>query len=281
MAQETITMPTGFAVVVRGMKAKEMSLLADEQLMKKAKKGRSPIDPLLTNCTLEVIDAGPYAGVAVGPGVTVPWSSILLCDRFHALLRVRACTWGDGYEFKVRCPNATCSHHEKPFIWEVPLSGLEVKPLPEAMVALVRQGQNWYPLQLGGKEVHLKILTGADELRSQRIAGQFDSSEALLAQVASRVLAIEGVKLPKDDREQENNLKKIIAWVGELEIDELRTAQDVINERDGGIETTTKVACPKCEEEFVIEIPFALQGFLLPDRKKKAEPASTASTTPD
>ncbi len=150
MSIEVVECPSGLTLTVRNMKAKEMALLADDgtdedgahSKKKKKARRRNPITSILTGTVLEVNDVGPYppewAKAGVIPTKDVPgtgmlsFPELLLCDRFYTLMRARAATWGDDYEFRVRCRDKTCDRYKKPFLWSIPLSELEVKPLPAA-----------------------------------------------------------------------------------------------------------------------------------------------------
>lgn len=250
MAQETIVMPSGFAGVVRGLKAKEMSSLADGKATLKA--GGHPLDPVYAGCWLETTDVGPYAGYGVEIGKPVNWSHILMCDRFWAFLRIRACTWGDGYEFKVRCPNTDCVRHKKAFVWDIPLSKLEFKKLPDASIAKVKAKDLIFPFQLGGTNATFKLLQGKDEAGIGKIEDDTPGDKKLLAQAASRLVTVEGVK-PDE----------LIEWIGNLDWPDLVAMSKAFDDVDGGVETRTQIACPECETEWSSDVPFDVQSFLL------------------
>lgn len=265
----TIVCPSGLQLQIRGMKAKELALLAaggeddgEEKVAKKKGKNTAPanpIGPILAQCS-EVIDAGPY---------TPPfsWSKVLIADRFFALLQIRIATWGSDYEFKVRCRDASCTRHKKPFVWAEDLSALEIKALPDDSRAKVRNGDLTFEFELGGKRAKFALQTGADE---SRVLPSVPRHKELLAQLAGRLTYVEGQDVTKWDA--------LLDWIGELDMPEVVNAREHFDDVDGGVQTNTMVACPDCELEFDVPIPFEALGFLLPERKTSASrPASTSA----
>lgn len=251
MTTETITTPSGMVGVVRNIKAKEMSILADAKGHKK--KDTHPLDAVFAGCWLETIDPGPYGEYGVKAGTTpIPWGKILMGDRFWTFLRVRACTWGDGYEYRVRCRSADCVGNRKPFVWEIPLSKLAFKELPAASRAKVAKKDLTFDITVGGKAAKFKLLTGDDEKNLGKVDDDIESHKALLAQAASRLISVDGV-LPDD----------LIDWIGELDWPGLTATSKQFDEVDGGVETRTTIVCPHCELEWQSDIPFDVESFLL------------------
>lgn len=269
--QETITCPSGLKLLLRNMKAKELSLLAagseeDDGKQKAAKKRdktvtRNPTDAILTGCTLEVVDLGPYKA-------PFNWKDVLIADRFVALLRVRVCTWGAGYEFRIRCKDVECVHHKKPFLWEEDLDGLEIKALPQTSIDKVKANDLIFEIELAGKKSKFKLLQGKDEGRS---LPEVPKHKVVLAQVASRLIYVEGQDVTKWD--------ELLDWVGEIDLPELVAAKELFESVDGGVQTNTVVECPGCGLEFDTPIPFGAQAFLLPD--KRTTPSKQSSTGTD
>jgi len=283
MATETIECPSGLIITIRNMKAKEMALLADDgsdedegrehvYSRKKNKKAqrRNPITSILQGCVLEVNNVGSYppdwatAGViatkdATGAG-RLSFPELLLADRFYALTRVRAATWGDGYEYRVRCKDKRCERYAKPFLWEIPLSDLETKALPEASRKRLTEKNLTFEMTLGGKKAKFKIQQGLDEMSAPDLT-DIPRSQIFLSQCASRLIYVEGVDV--------TNFEDVMAFVGDLDMLEVRSATNLYDEVDGGIETNTMAQCPKCGMEFDVAVPFDGPSFLLPDRKTR------------
>lgn len=293
MPTETIECPSGLKLNIRNMKAKEMALLADdgsddgdekrERVHSKKKKKaqrRNPITSILQGCVTEVLDVGSYppdwatAGLVATKDVTGPgrlsFPEMLLADRFYALTRIRAATWGDDYEFRVRCKDKMCERYAKPFLWEIPLSDLATKDLPPASRERLKAKALTFEMQLGGKLAKFKIQQGLDEMNAPDLS-DIPKSQIFLAQCASRLIFVEGVDVTDFDA--------LLEWVGDLDMIAVRDATNLYDEVDGGIETNTMAECPKCGMEFDVAVPFDGPSFLLPDRKTQggkpmAEPTS-------
>ena len=92
---EIIICPTGLTGRIRGMKVREERILSDRKL---AKAG-GQVDELLAACWEETVDAGPYDF----GDKEIDWGKVLQGDRFVALLKIRALTYGPEYAFAVSC----------------------------------------------------------------------------------------------------------------------------------------------------------------------------------
>lgn len=278
MPQETITCPSGLSVSIRNLKARELALLSDMR----STKNKNPVSLILSGCTLVTHDAGPYTLQA---GTPLDWDKVLLCDRFHALIRMRSLTWGNEYEFKVRCPDPQCEKHRTSFVWFIPLDKLETKPLPEASREKVRNGDLTFEAKVGGVDITYRLLTGHDELRTIDISTKVSSDQSQLAAVAAKIVAVQGLELTSTTpKEEDVAIQRLVDWVSDLDLPELSDASELFDTVDGGVETTTTVSCPTCGLEFETDVPFALEAFLSkPPKVSKAvnrPRSSSPATTP-
>src|SRR5262245_59513947 len=96
---ETITCPSGLTGTLRGMRVREEKVLTDKKL---AWSG-GQLDELLAACWEDTLDPGPY----VFDG-RMEWGKVLQGDRFYALLRLRALTYGPEYAFALVCSDPRC-----------------------------------------------------------------------------------------------------------------------------------------------------------------------------
>lgn len=271
MGQVVITCPSGLQLEIREMRGRELGLLASngeddgspESKKKKAKNvAFNPTDAVLGNLTtspgaaVSIVDQGPY-------GSPFDLKRVLICDRFFALLRVRAETWGADYEFRVRCRDQQCPSYKKPFVWSEDLDGLEVKPLPESSREKIKSGNNTFDLLVGGRKAKFSLLTGLDESRQ---LPEVPKHKLILAQVASRLTYVEGLDVTKWDN--------LLDWIGDLPVPELIAVREQLEDVDGGVQTNCIAACPDCGLEFDTAIPFGAQGYLLPDKRIGASKAS-------
>lgn len=244
---KTITCPSGLVGEIRGLKAKEASILADPVAQRKG----ATLSNVLASCWLSTVDAGPYAWLNGGP---VKWSEILLGDRFFVLLRVRAATFGEEYAFKVPC--GSCS---EPIDWELNLSDLPCKELPEEARENLKAGNNRFELTLSdGKKAAYRLLTGADEQKMQALAKAHPSNRPVV-QLAARLFEIEGVSGP--DR---------VRYIEDLELAEVVRIGEVLDETDCGVETSIDVECMACGAPSRVQLPFETRDFWLPRKQKTA-----------
>ncbi len=245
---ETITCPSGLTGTIRGLKGKEGKLLADRN----AARSGATFDQILAACWLSTEDAGPYEALDKTP---LDWAKVLVADRFYALLKIRALTFGDTYAFSVQCAAASCRER---FEWEIRLSELPVRTLPAETLAAFQAGNRLETrLPRDGRKVWFKLLTGADEQRAAKAikAGQ---GGLLQAALLARLVEVEGVA--SSERR---------AFLDELELADQVALLDRFDEADGGVETSIEVECPSCLSVQELDLPFE-RGFFLPRAKERA-----------
>lgn len=251
MPEIEVVCPSGLTGVVRGWKAREADILSNRR---EARLGTS-FDKVLSACWLSTTEPGPYAEVING---TLPWGKVLTCDRFWALLCVRAATFGSTYEFDVSCEDrALCG---KKIRWEVDLLALPFKELPEESVDKIAAGTNsfGYELQWGehaGRKISFQLMTGDSERKAAKIIER-QTARPVVASLATRIVAIEGV--PSSDK---------VRFLDDLEMADLTALVEAFDEVDGGVETVVDIECPHCGLGQDIELPLG-RDFFLPRRKK-------------
>lgn len=260
MATATITCPSGLIGEVRGFKVKEANLLADRMALKKG----TALDGVLAGCWTRTVEPGPYAFLASANddlGARVDWQKVLLCDRFFALVQIRCATYGPEYTFKVQCQGDAC---REPIDWELKLTDLEFKELPEASREAIRAGTNKFPLALpDGKQAYFRLQTGASEAQAAQLSRSMQS-RAVGAAIATRLVEIDGVDPNRRNR-----------YIDELDLGDLRTILDQLDEADGGLNTTIEIECYTCGMLQEVELPFG-RDFFLPRATKKSRTASPA-----
>jgi len=139
-----------------------------------------------------------------------------------------------------------------------------VKPLPKESLAAFANG-NRLPAALStGQRVTFCLVTGAGEVRASKFLKQ-NSASVLSAALATRIVSIEGVDT--DDAAAK------MAFINDLDFAEVTGLMAQFDALDGGIETTVRVACVKCDAEVDAVLPFD-RAFWMP--KAKAKTASPA-----
>jgi hypothetical protein len=240
-----IICPSGLAGEIRGLKGKEGKLLADRG----AARAGSTFEKILAGCWLSTTDPGIYSP---GEDGSLDWSKVLVADRFYALLRIRALTFGDEYAFSVQCHAAGCRER---FEWTLNLQDLPVARLSDAAKAALVAGNRFETrLPRDGRKVWFRLMTGADEVRASRLIKN-DRDNMLLTALALRIVEIEGV--PEADKRK---------FLEEMEMADAAALLDQFDDADGGVETTIEVECPGCMGVQEVQLPFE-RGFFLPRGK--------------
>jgi hypothetical protein len=247
-----IVCPSGLTGEIRGLKGKEGKLLADRA----AARAGATFEKILAGCWLATTDPGLYE---LGDGGALDWSKVLVADRFFALLRIRALTFGDEYAFGVQCQSAGCRER---FEWTLDLDDLPVSPLSDAAKAAFKAGNRFETKLQDGRKVWFRLMTGADEVRA---AGALKNGRdgMLLTALALRIVEIEGVA-DSDKRK----------FLDDMEMADAPALLDRFDEADGGVETSIEVECPSCMGVQEVQLPFE-RGFFLP--RGKAQGRTTAT----
>ncbi len=253
----SITCPSGMSGVIRALTVREERILADQRLAKSGKQ----IEALLTACWLETTDAGPYEFSDDKP----QWGKVLQGDSFHCLLQVRALTYGDDYDFCVRCRNPACG---KSIDWTLQLNDLPLRPLSsESRTGFVQGNRLPVTLPGSGKQVWYKLGTGDDERRL--IAGRRSvGSGALSAVLALRVVEVEGVEAVGK-----------VAFLESLSLRDANFLMSQFEQSSCGVETNIEIECPHCLDVQQVDLPLD-PNFLWPATRPKASspPSSPGST---
>lgn len=171
-------------------------------------------------------------------------------DRMFILFALRRITLGDEYPFK-----ATCRACSKEGMYSVNLGELEVRPMKEPH-------RRVYDVTLpSGKTVRFRIMTGEDE---GRLARHKKLEEKISVALAARIELLNGAMPTLDD------IKKLTL----RDRDDLRALMD---EHDGGVDTSIEMQCTSCGAEFEEEVDVSQAGFFFPSmvrRKSKTKSIS-------
>mgnify|MGYP001820420783 CR=1 FL=1 len=252
---DIITCPSGLSGRIRGMKVRGERVLSDRKL---AKSG-GHVDALLSACWEETLDHGPYDF----GDQDIDWEKVLQGDRFYALLKIRALTYGSDYAFAV-----TCESCRSRIEWELDLNDLPLRALSDESRAAFLDGNRFETrLPEAAKRVWFRLLTGADERKLsqlRRSAGQ----RLLSAMLAFRIMEVDGVE-PRDKR----------GFIEDLSLGDADHLLDEFDRVDCGVETDVEVECPECFAVQDVELPFD-RGFLMPgERRKKTKKRRRAQSS--
>lgn len=275
---QVVECPSGLVVEVRNLKTREAKILADSKLASAGK----IIDSLLGACTLKTVEAGPAYSFA-----DVDWSKTLIGDRFHALMQVRIASFGEEYDFKVRCERGECKHQFKQF---VNLLDLEVRKLPPESAKIFRDSNRFetripstvtmeiveiedketgnktrkrMPKADTGTKIWFKLLVGEDESRAQVLQNRVkqgksfikaktgdDAFNPALESLVARIIEIEGI----EQHRRRNSLE-------DLDLRDHLLLVKEFDRVDCGVETDISVDCPACGWEQEVSLPLERNFF--------------------
>jgi hypothetical protein len=193
------------------------------------------------------------------PDNEIDWSHVLLCDRFTALLYARVATWGAEYSFRQQC--GACRRR---YTWELDITELEIKPLPQTSIAAYKEGNRFTTTVLDdsgeARKVIFQLVT--PKLESKIVqAADIAVSDRVTASLAQRIVSVEGLDPGKG---------AIKAWLNDLDMGSLYDLLQELDAYDGGIETEIEIECPHCGEREELELPLDRSEFWNPRKPKRS-----------
>ncbi len=243
MRTNIVTLPSGLKGVVRGLKTKELNLLADEAALNSG----MVTNDLIRACWHETLEPG-FLKQAYFPEATeeslgrLDWDNVLLDDRFVALYMANRTTWKDPvYRFSFEC--AVCG---KATPHSINLdTDLDFRFFSEAVMQQYLDGNEFRQEMLhDGKSYKFKLLTGKEERQMQRAIRQNPKQRVSIA-LWSRIIDIEGIRKPER-----------LAYLEELEAEDEQDLAEQINEYAAGYETIVEGICQGCGHDNDVEVPF-------------------------
>jgi len=229
--------PSGFSAVFRKMKLAEQVKAAKNKNKPQNNFARN----LLTACWLSTSDAGPYD---FDTESVPPWDDLLAGDRFYLLLKLSNTSGNETPSYRARCPH--CSKR-KPYDINInpddPDSHFVFRKLePEVFDHIKERGNRFDGELLDGRRIVYKLPTGTTENKVSKV----DEASQPVAFLRDVLLEVEGL---------EHIHPKAIM---QLDVDEVEHVQDMIDERNCGVDTTVELDCVNCMEEFDIDVPLSV-----------------------
>jgi len=167
---------------------------------------------------------------------------LLVGDRVFLMFALRRASLGDDYPFKEKCPEC-----EVEGLFNVDLSTMAVRPMSDCKKRI-------HDLKLpSGKAVRWHALDGAGEAKLQNIAQRAD---ALSLSVLARLDLLDG-KPPTMEA------------VKILSLNDRNALRDDFEDKEGGVDTETEMACSSCGAVFMRDIDVGQKGFFFPSRTPK------------
>jgi len=248
MPEIHVTLPSGAKGTIRGLKGRELNLFANRAAARRGKTAAK----ILQGVWLTTSDAGPLYDTEID------WTKAPACDRFTALFYARIATFGAEYAFRHQC-----AHCGKKYNWVEDLEKRPVKALPESSIARFKDGNKFRTAVTDPKGdervVEFQLLT-------PKLEGKIDQAQSLAptekatASLAQRIVQIEGVE------EGKGPVKRFLE---DLDVGPLYDLMELMDEVDGGIETSIEVDCPHCGDTEDLELPLGRE-FWDPERRKRS-----------
>ena len=266
-----VNLPSGMLGEVRGLSGRDGRYLTSESTIRDGELE----DFILGHCWTRTIEPGPYNH----KGGEIDWDSVLVGDRFYALISVREATYpGKDYPLKLQCAQLLC---KKKFEWEIRLAELlekRTKRLDPKHIELFKAGNRFTEtIPDTDTKFIFKLKTGGDakrtlkhiEMKKTGPKKQQERQNLMIDSLASYILEIDGVGKKKDD---------IFDYLENRPLGTIDSLMPLIQSYDCGVDTDIEVECPHCDGEMIIKLPFDRAFFLPSSAAAKFLPAASSST---
>ena len=239
--------PSGLQVKLRGIKGKDLDGLRDKRRVATGE----AFSKLLDDCTLQVMDHGPY------PPAGWSWKQALVGDRVRGLIGLRCATSGQEYMFRTRCADRNCAGW---IDWQLDLLDLPMKRLsPESRERFLTG--NRFETHVGGRRVVFQLTTGESQAKAIRMQEQLLATQKRQREMGQQVTdgnALLGLASRIVEVESESN---VMAFLGELDLGDVQALLASMDRADCGVETTLDVVCERCSEVTTTELPLDARFF--------------------
>lgn len=260
-----VTLASGCQVELRKV------TIADENYMANAKRGKKrramelALQEVLSRCTLQVVDPGPYAFLEAGG--RPDWGKMLSGDRIWGMFELRRLTYKQGLEYVVE--NVTCGCT---MVWDHAFDidkDLHWKRLPESSVPVVRAAGT-FEITIDGRKVQFVLQNGETEDVYDRLRRQHPDRK-MAAALRSRIKDVGGIDRREimDWLDGDDGKSKKHSGLSSDDAEELRAA---FEEVDCGVDMEVEAECPDCGRFVRFALPFDsmfLPGRKVRDRKRK------------
>jgi len=222
---DKITLPSGREATIREMTATEEGYLASPKLMKSGE----AFEKILRNCIVEK---------------DIDLDDMLVGDRYYLMLAIRRLTFGDDYDFKVRCSSCGQTSTLSVNLAELPVKNLDGNVDTTHTITLPRTG----------KKITFRLLRGRDE---KKIATTLRKNPQELIRLS---LYLHTVAIDGDENVSEKFFETLPG------ADSLHYRRK-IDEVTCGVDTTVEATCPECDNEFEVQLPIS-ENFFFPNSRK-------------
>jgi hypothetical protein len=234
--------------IVREMAGTEEDLLV----------GKGPVLPrinqVIANCLVSI---GAVQGRAE---IARAVQEMPTADREAVLLTLRRLSLGDAYVLPMKCPNEDCGEEDR---YTIHLDKLEVRDMPNPTE---RRFRTTFPAteKEAGRECVWHIMTGADEEWMAGVGKKKHANDGVSLSFLARIDELGGVKL-----DREGNYEGAMKRVKDMPVRERNHLRQLVEEFEGGVDTTIEFQCEKCKHEWKSTIPVATPAFFFPSARRR------------
>jgi ribosomal protein S27E len=160
------------------------------------------------------------------------------------MLSIRRLTYGDEYDFKVRCASCGQTFNMSVNLAELPIKKLEGDPDATHTITLPRTG----------RKVTFRLLRGRDEKKIATTLRK-NPQEIIRLSLFLHTMAVDG---------SENFSEKFFETLPGADSQYYRKEIDAVT---CGVDTVVEVECPECDNEFEVQLPIS-ENFFFPNSRK-------------
>jgi hypothetical protein len=249
-----IRLLTGAIIEGRKWKLRDM-----EKLVSATGRGFLPaLLKVLEECTIQVIDPGLYRDFS--------WPKVYEGDLFDALWQWRAASVSEIYGFNVTCGNSRC---RQPIKFEFPVSTVRRRPVPDAVLEHLREGENRFDVAWSRGTFTFLIPTAEETIAISNTTARTTSTirqkggDVGVARGSSLTDALRQKVLSVTTTEGQTVVGgKLGAFLEDLDMDEAGELLDLIDSMSFGIDTEVEIDCSACGSTMPGEIPLQKSFFL-------------------
>jgi hypothetical protein len=252
----TIILPSTLQLEIRQLKVAEENELAKARRAVR-KKQEKLINQTLSNCTLSVIDPGPYEFLkADGRMEPHHWKKVISADRVSMMLGVHKVSYRDGEWLNV--DKIKCRGCKNIYGWRIKIDeDLIHRPLPdESIECLMDDGL--FKISVNDHTIVFVLGTGESEEKYDKFAKQWNNDRDVTAGLRSRIIDVvtpEGEKIDRSKISDWIDGGKKGDYVG-LTSEEAEDIRDAMDQVDGGYDLEVEAHCPDCGEMESFDVPF-------------------------
>jgi hypothetical protein len=218
---------------IKAMTAQEEDILSSQALIKQG----TVITHLLKSCLIDK---------------SINVDDMLIGDRNALMISVRITGYGADYPVTTTCKSCAKQSNQTFNLGEMEIKRLKVKPVQEGMNIFE------FKLPVTGKVVHLRFLTGRDEIersvvldRMKKLTGGQGVEKNVTSRLESHIVSIDGI-------EDKNSIRQFVSKMPAMDS---RSIRSFLSENEPGIDMSGWIECPHCSYSGRVALPIGANFF--------------------